>query len=270
MSVFLRTLWSSIQELKTPFLFEWDMELLCTHCQGIEPHHALRGKFHCFPRIAVGTWVIMSIYGGDGPSKLVFVQRCQDTCLFARDTLGFSSSLGKSTRPPIELTWDTQCAFPVALVILGFLSIFKGSHASFPFEALKSACLLSCQRHVRLHLEMRRGTRSFPMFSRRDSYIPSSCEMKEDPAVKPLQGNTAFFRVRAYSFPFHLRQHTQGPSNICIAERSLLLTCLWKAGFPPELKTRHQLSCRDDLQYTELSLSCCAVLCVLNLGQCSA
>ena len=47
----------------------------------------MRGKSHCFSQIAVGTWVIISIYGGDGPSKLVFVQRRQDTCLVARNVV---------------------------------------------------------------------------------------------------------------------------------------------------------------------------------------
>ena len=57
------------------------------HCQGIGPHLTVRVKSHCFSQIAVGTWVIISIYGGDGPSKLVFVQRRQDTCLVARNVV---------------------------------------------------------------------------------------------------------------------------------------------------------------------------------------
>ena len=95
------------------------MELFCTHCQGIGLHLAVRGKSHDFFRIVVGTWLILSVYGRDGPSKLVFVQRHQDTCLVARDTLGFSSSLDKSTRTPLDLMWDTKAPFPVALAILG-------------------------------------------------------------------------------------------------------------------------------------------------------
>ena len=51
------------------------MELFCMHCQGIGPHLVVRGKSHGFSRIAGGTWVIISVYGGDGPSKLVFVQQ---------------------------------------------------------------------------------------------------------------------------------------------------------------------------------------------------
>ena len=245
------------------------MELFCTHCQGIGPHHGVMGKSHGFSRIAVGTWVLILIYDGDGPSKLLFVQRCQDTCLVARDTSGFSSRLGKSTHTPLELKWDTQGPSSVALAILGFLSIFKGSQSSSPFEALNSAGLSSCQSHVRPPVEMRRGPRAFPMLPTRDSDIPSSCKMKDEPAVKPLQGNTVFFRVRASCCPFHLRQHTQGPSSIHLAERSLLLTCLWKVCFPFESKPGNQLSSRDDLPYTELSSSCCAELRVLNLRPCS-
>ena len=127
----------------------WNMELFCMHCQGIRPHLAVRGKSHGFSRIAVGTWVLISIYGGDGPSKLVFVQRRLDTCHIARDTSGFFSRLGKSTHTPLDLRRYTQCPFLVALAILAFLSIFKGSQASSPFEALHSTCLSSCQTHVR-------------------------------------------------------------------------------------------------------------------------
>ena len=139
-----------------------------------------------------------------------------------------------------------------------------------PFEALNSACLSRCQTDVRPPVEMRRGHRAFSRVSTRDSDIPSSCEMKDEPAFKPLQGNPAFFRVRASWCPFHLRQQTQGLSHIPIAERSLLLRCLWKVGLPLESKAGNQLSSRDDLGYMELSLSCCAELGVpLDLERCS-
>ena len=70
-----------------------------------------------------------------------------------------------------------------------------------------------------------------------DSFIPSSCEMKYDPAFKPLQGNPAFFWVRASRGPFHLRQKTQSASHIPISEGRLLLRCLWKDGLPLHSKT---------------------------------
>ena len=114
------------------------------------------------------------------------------------------------------------------------------------------------------------GTWVFSRVSTGDSDIPSSCEMKDDPAIKPLQGNTAFFRVRASQCPFQLRHQTQSPFHISIVERSILLRCFWKVGIPLESKPVNQLSAQDDLGYTEFSLRCSAELGVpLDLGRCS-
>ena len=63
-----------------------------------------------------------------------------------------------------------------------------------------------------------------------DSDNPSTCEMKDEPAFKPLQGNLNYFRGRESRYPLHVRQQIQGPSHIPIAEGSLLLKCLWKVG----------------------------------------
>ena len=79
-------------------------------------------------------------------------------------------------------------------------------------------------------------------------------------AFESLQGNHASPRGRGTWCPFHLRQQTQGPSHIPIAERSLLLKCLWEVGIPLESKPGNQLSSRDDLGYMELFLHCCAEL----------
>ena len=81
--------------------------------------------------------------------------------------------------------------------------------------------------------------------------------MKDEPEFKWLQGNPAFFWVRASRGPFHLRQKTQGPSHIHIAEGKLLLKCLWKGGSPLQSKTGNQLSSWGDMEFMELSLSCC-------------
>ena len=110
--------------------------------------------------------------------------------------------------------------------ILGFLSIFKKCQASPAFEALNSACLSRCQRDVRPPVQMRPGPRAFSRVSTGDSDIPSPCEVKYETAFKPLQGNLAFFHVRASRGPLHLRQQTQNPSNIPIAEGSHLLKVL--------------------------------------------
>ena len=90
-----------------------------------------------------------------------------------------------------------------------------------------------------------------------DSDIPSSCEMKHEPEFKPLQGNPAFFLVRVSRGPFHLRQETQCPSHIPIAEGKLHLRCLWKTGSPLQSKTGNQLSSWDDIGCMEHSSSCC-------------
>ena len=64
------------------------------------------------------------------------------------------------------------------------------------------------------------------------SEIPLYCEMKDEPAFKPLQGNSTFFRVREFQNPLHIRQQIQGPSQIPIAEGRFLLRCLWEGGLP--------------------------------------
>ena len=154
---------------------------------------------------------------------------------------------------------EAEGPFLVAKVILGFLSIFNKSQASSHFEAVNSACLSRCQRDVSPPVQMRRGPKTFSRVSTGDSDIPSSCEMKDEPAFKPPQGNPAFYRVRTSRCKFHLRQHTQGPSHRPIAEGSFLLRCWWKVGIPLQYKPGNQLSSQDDLWCTELSSSCCAV-----------
>ena len=83
--------------------------------------------------------------------------------------------------------------FLVGTMILGFLSIFKKSQASSPYEALNSVCLSRDQRDVRPPVQMRQTPTAFSRVSTGDSDMPSSCEMKDEPEFKPLQGNPAFF-----------------------------------------------------------------------------
>ena len=96
-------------------------------CRGIGPHLSARVMSHGFSRVASETWSIFSSYGGDDPSKLVFVQRRQDSCLVTRDTSGISSRLGTVTQTLLKVKRETQHPFLVATVILGFLSIFNKS-----------------------------------------------------------------------------------------------------------------------------------------------
>ena len=70
------------------YVFDCNMELLYTQCSGIGPYLSLRGKAHGFSHVVAGTWGIFSSYGGDGHSKLVFVQRGQHSCQVTMDTSG--------------------------------------------------------------------------------------------------------------------------------------------------------------------------------------
>ena len=105
---------------------------------------------------------------------------------------------------------------------------------------------------------MRQGPTAVSRVSTGDSDIPISFEIKDEPSFKSLQGNPAFFRVRASRCPLHLRQQTQGLTHIPIDKSSFLLWCLWKVGIPVVSKSDSQLSFREALGYMELSSSCCA------------
>ena len=93
----------------------------------------------------------------------------------------------------LEVKEETEVHFLVGTVMLGFLSIFKKSQASSPFEALNSVSLSRCRRDVIPPVQMRLRPTAFSRVSTWDSDIPSSCEMKDEPEFKPLQGNPAFF-----------------------------------------------------------------------------
>ena len=147
--MFLGSLWGSSKHIKSPYVFDGEHGITLHAMQGNRASFHGRGKFHGFSRVAAGTWNILSSYGGDDPSKIVFVQGHQDSCLVTRDTSGVSSRLGWAIWMLLEVRWETQSACLVATMILGFLSIFKKSQASSPFEELNSACLSRCQKDVR-------------------------------------------------------------------------------------------------------------------------
>ena len=156
----------------------------------------------------------------------------------------------------LQVWQETEGHFLVGTVILGFLTIFKKCQASSTFEAVNSASLSRCQRDLRPLVQMRLRSRAFCRISTEDSDILSSCDMKGEPAFKPLQVNPALFRVRASRGPFHLKQKTQGPSHIHFPEGKHLSRCLWKVGLSLQLKRGNQLSSPDDMWCMEHSSSC--------------
>ena len=101
--------------------------------------------------------------------------------------------LWRTIRTHLEVKQETEFHFLVGTVILEFLSIFKKSKASSPFEALNSVCLSRCQSDVIPPIQMGRRTMDFSRVSTGYSDFPSSCEMQHDPEFRPLQGNLAFF-----------------------------------------------------------------------------
>ena len=101
--------------------------------------------------------------------------------------------LGRKMQTLLELNWEAKHPLLVGTVILVFLSIFTKSQALSPFEALNSAHLSKSQMNVRPSVQKRLQTMAFSRVCTGDSDIPSSCEMKDEPAFKALQGKPAFF-----------------------------------------------------------------------------
>ena len=88
---------------------------------------------------------------------------------------------------------ENKVHFLVGTVILGFLSFFKKSQASSPYEALNSVYLSRGQSDLSPAVQLRRTATAFSRVSTGDLDMPSYCEMKDEPEFKPLQGNRAFF-----------------------------------------------------------------------------
>ena len=69
--------------------------------------------------------------------------------------------LGRKIQMLLEVSREEKRPSLVGTVILAFLSIFKKSQASSPFEAMNSAHLLMCQNVVRPSVLKRWRTMTF-------------------------------------------------------------------------------------------------------------
>ena len=127
-------------------MFDWEHGIAVHAVQGNRASSWDEGEVSLFFSNYGGNLGIFSSYGRDFPSKLLFDERRQDSCLLMTDTSETSSRLGGAIRTLLEVRLETQCPFLVSTVTLGFLSIFNKSQASSPFEALNSTCLSRCQR----------------------------------------------------------------------------------------------------------------------------
>ena len=101
--------------------------------------------------------------------------------------------LGRNIQTLPQVSREAKCPFLVGTHILVFLSIFTKSQALSPFEALNSAHLSKSQMDVRPSVKKSLRTMAFSRVWTGDSVIPSSCEMKDEPAFKALQGKPDFF-----------------------------------------------------------------------------
>ena len=101
--------------------------------------------------------------------------------------------LGRKIQTLLEVSREAKRPLLVDTVILEFLSIFMKSQASSPIEALNSAQLSKSHMDVRPSVQKRLRIMAFSRVSTGDSDIRSSCEMKDEPAFKALQGKPAFF-----------------------------------------------------------------------------
>ena len=101
--------------------------------------------------------------------------------------------LGRKIQTLLEVSPEAKRPLLVGTVILVFLSIFTKGQASSPFEALNSAHLSKSQMDVRPSVQKRLRTMAFSRVGTSDLDIPSSCEMKDEPAFTALPGKPAFF-----------------------------------------------------------------------------
>ena len=238
-------------------MFDWEHGITLHAMQGNRASSRGEGKSHCSPRVAAGTWGIFSSYGRDDTSKLVFVQQREDSCLVTRDTSGFSSMLDRAIQILLEVRQETQGTFPVATVILGFLSIFNKCQAYSPFEALNSVCLSRCQKDVRPPVK-KRGVLWLSLGSPQG--IETSLHLVR---LKTSLHSIHCREIRPSFESGHLDVHSTSDSRLRVSlsipfsEGRLLLRCLWKVGLPLQSKPGNQLSSQDDMGFTELSSSCC-------------
>ena len=87
-TVFLGTLWCSIKKIEAPYMFDCEYDIALNAVKGNRATFPSKGMSQRISRVAARTWGISASYSGDGHSKLHFVQRSQDTCVFMRDTSG--------------------------------------------------------------------------------------------------------------------------------------------------------------------------------------
>ena len=193
MTVFLGILFSSIREIEVPYVFD------CAHGT---PQHEIQGNraSSCIEGEVSG------VFSSCG-THLVYILELRRGWTFETRVCSAKSGLLSSYdghHGKLNYAWqentDASGGEPggqASLIsyhnYIGIPINFTKCQASSPFEALKSAHLSKSQMDVRPSVQKRLRTMAFSRVSTEDSDIPSSCEMKDEPAFKALQGKPAFF-----------------------------------------------------------------------------
>ena len=138
MTVFLGTLWCSIKQIDSPYVFDWQYGIAL---------HAMPGNRASSPG---GSWDFLSCGKNLGyilelqwgwSFKTTLCSASQHSCLVTTDTSGIETRFGRIIQLLLEVRWETKHPFLVSTEIYGFLTLFKKSQASSSFEALNSAGL---------------------------------------------------------------------------------------------------------------------------------
>ena len=82
------------------------------------------------------------------------------------------------------ISWHSYIGIPINFHEESGIVTFSSNELSTPLDVSKG-CEALCPEVV--------ATMAFSRVCTGDSVIPSSCEMKDEPAFKPLQENPAFF-----------------------------------------------------------------------------
>ena len=230
-TVFLGILFSSIREIKIPYVFDWEHGTPQQEMQGNRASPCGEGEV---------SWVFSSC-----STHLVYILELRRGWPFeirvssAKSGLlsSYDGHLGK-----LNYTWqentDASACEPggkASLIIwhsyFGIPINFHEESGIVPFWSIELMQISKSQMDVRPSVQKPLRSMAFSRVSTGDSHIPSSCEMKDELAFKALHLKPAFFWVRASRGPFYWRQKTQSRSHIPISKGNLLLRCLWKAAF---------------------------------------
>ena len=93
MAVFLGTLWSSIKQIKAPYMFDWEHGIALPALQGNRASSRSEGEVSRISSSCSGNLGYILELRWGWPFKTRVCQRCQDSCLLMRDTSGIHISL---------------------------------------------------------------------------------------------------------------------------------------------------------------------------------